>query len=240
MMNRVKVITWNMGGFRFQKKQAQAWAYLENTLKPDIALLQEVGRSKFDSLCADGRAFAYQGSKFGTMIFCRDDFARKVRQNEALSLCSSEVYISAVDLLGLAEPLSIMSVHVNPDKMFKANLRKLVEILGQALRTRPIIVGGDFNACRRYDVVHKKNVCGWFFEEMKKIGFFDCHYGLHGEEKRTYWSKKTSEPYQDDHFFAPANWKGRIISCDVLPYDSAKRLSDHGPAELIIELPKMI
>jgi len=237
-MHRLKVTTWNMGGFAFRKKQLEAWAYLENMLKPDIALLQEVARSRFDSLWARGRAFAYQGATFGTMVFCADDLARKVRPNETMSNCSSEMYISAVDLLGFAEPLAIMGVHVNPDKMFKAHLRKLVEILGQALRRKPVIVGGDFNACRHYDVVHKKNICGWFFEAMKEIGFFDCHYGLHGEEKRTYWSKKTTEPYQDDHFFAPADWKGRIISCDVLPYDPTKRLSDHGPVELVIDLPE--
>jgi exonuclease III len=225
-----------MGGFAFRKRQAEAWAYLENMLKPDIALLQEVARSKFDSLCANGRAFAYQGAKFGTMVFCSDDLSARLRPEESLSHCSSEVYISAIELLELAEPLSIMSVHVNPDKMFKANLRKLVEILDQALRRKPVIVGGDFNACRLYDVVHKKNTCGWFFEAMKGIGFFDCHYGLHGEEKQTYWSKKTSEPYQDDHFFAPAAWKDRIVSCDVLPYDPAKGLSDHGPVELVVDL----
>jgi hypothetical protein len=59
------------------------------------------------------------------------------------------------------------------------------------------------------------------------------------KEKQTYWSKKTSEPYQDDHFFAPAAWKDKIVGCEVLPYDPTARMSDHGPVELVIDLPEL-
>jgi exonuclease III len=237
-LDEVRVITWNMGGFAFRKKQAEAWAYLENTLKPDIALLQEVPRSKFDELSKKGRAFAYHGGKLGTMVYCAEGFSAKVEADETMSHCSSEMYLAAADVLAFLCPFVLISAHVNPDKEHKAHLRKLIEMLDQAGHARPIIIGGDFNACRHYDEVYKRNACSWFFDGMRRIGFYDCHFGLHGEEKRTHWSKKTSEPYQDDHLFVSSDWKDRIISCDILPYDPAKRLSDHGPVELVIDLPE--
>jgi endonuclease/exonuclease/phosphatase family metal-dependent hydrolase len=225
-----------MGGFAYQKKQVEAWPYLENTLKPDIALLQEVPCSIFDKWRECRQGFAYQGAAFGTMIFCAQDFAGKTIANDDHSFRQSDIYVSAVDVRLKAKPIAIMSVHVYPGKQQKKTLTKLLGFLEQALCLKPTIVGGDFNACRHYDVIYKKNSYSWFFEEMERIGFYDCHFGLHGKEKQTYWSKKTAEPYQDDHIFVPADWKNRIIRCDVLPYDPTRGMSDHGPIELVIDL----
>lgn len=38
----MKVLTWNLGYWQHQAYNAEAWAYLLNVIRPDIALLQEV------------------------------------------------------------------------------------------------------------------------------------------------------------------------------------------------------
>lgn len=38
----MKVLTWNLGYWQHRAHHAEAWSYLRNTIRPDIALLQEV------------------------------------------------------------------------------------------------------------------------------------------------------------------------------------------------------
>jgi len=236
---RLKILTWNMGGFAYRNKQAEAWRHLAGVLKPDIALLQEVPCAPPRLSPENGSVLAYHGKKYGTAIFAAPDFVETVSPHEMAAFCSSRLYISAVDVLGFADPLVLMSVHVYPGNAQKGHLRMLTEVLEQARRSKPVIVGGDFNACRHYDLVYKRNAYRWFFEEMERIGFVDCHYRLHHREKQSYWSKRTKEPYQDDHFFAPEDWASRIVSCDVLSYDPVSGISDHSPVELVMNLPKL-
>lgn len=236
MSSGMKIVSWNMGGFAYQKKQIEAWACLENDLKPDIALLQEVPRSKFDELDECRQGFSYQGAAYGTMIFCGQALATNAVENAERSIRTAEMYVSAIDFCLSERPIAIMSVHANPGKLQKEALKRLLDFLELVGRSVPIIVGGDFNACRHYDEIYKRNAYSWFFEYIERIGFYDCHFGLHGKEERTYWSKRTAEPYQDDHIFVPADWKNRIVRCDVLPYDPIRGMSDHGPIELNLDL----
>ncbi len=42
----LRVVIWNLGFWLHRSKHAKAWDYLRNQIKPDLALLQEVGPTK--------------------------------------------------------------------------------------------------------------------------------------------------------------------------------------------------
>lgn len=93
--------------------------------------------------------------------------------------------------------------------------------------------GADFNAARHFDEVYKRNVYGWFFAEMAKKGLYDCHWNLHAREVQSFWGRGL-EKYQDDHFFVDAASAERVKACQVIDNDHVRKLSDHGPIELLL------
>ena len=97
-----------------------------------------------------------------------------------------------------------------------------------------ILIGGDFNAARRWDEVYHRKMCTKFFDKMNAAGFGEPHWDTKHEEVQSFWGGRTQEKQQDDHFFISKAWSERVLSCNVIDNEVVRRLSDHGP--IVLEL----
>jgi endonuclease/exonuclease/phosphatase family metal-dependent hydrolase len=194
-----------------------------------MSLRQEALFELLSWVLAEGAFFpqvpAWEGQDAGTAVFVRGGAPATPRP-----LVVPGSLISAVDVLGIGGAVTVVSVHVDT-KDQKKNLQALVDVLSPFAGT-PVIIGGDFNACRHWDTVRGSNTYGWFFEAMTEKAFHDCHFGLHEREVQSFWGHQAKEAYQLDHFFADRGSAGRVRACDVITTDDTRRMSDHSPVLL--------
>jgi endonuclease/exonuclease/phosphatase family metal-dependent hydrolase len=100
-----------------------------------------------------------------------------------------------------------------------------------------IIIGGDFNAARRFDTEHPRRAQGhkhtpWFEEVQQRYQLTDAHWYCNKREVATY------RKYQDDHIFVSNNLEKKIVKCKVMSGKTLEWLSDHKPVMLELNLKK--
>ncbi len=227
----MRIVTWNMGcgpRSRYRKLHDEAWAYLREELKPDVALVQEalvdklreVGRECDVTLCD----LASDKVEAGTAVVVR---CAGVAPGPLLRV-SPSTYMPTTSVLTSEGPIVFASVHVYPGEQLHADLARIVTLLETILSGGPAIVGGDFNSARRFGGRHKK-----FFAAVKAAGFHDTHWGIHGREVQSFF---TRGEVQDDHVFVSAAWDTKVISCDIIDNAVVRLLSDHGPVVLELDV----
>ena len=91
-------------------------------------------------------------------------------------------YTASCEVRSAAGPLVVVSVHVYPGDKQHADLQRLSELLGPISAQRPILVGGDFNAARRFDEVYGGRRFRTFFAAMDAAGLHDVHWRIHDRE----------------------------------------------------------
>jgi endonuclease/exonuclease/phosphatase family metal-dependent hydrolase len=235
----MRIVTWNLGcgppSSQYRKRHAEAWRYLLEELRPDVAVVQEALVTKIDearrdhsvTLCDLGPKVAA-----GTAILVR---ALGTRVAPAVAV-SPQTYTATAEIITPAGPLTITSVHVYPGEQQHADMKRLVELLGSTPPGRIVLVGGDFNAARRWDEVHGGKRYAAFFAAMKTAGLHEVHWGVHGREVQSFWGRQMKEAYQDDHFFITNAWASRVRSCNVIDNEVVRRVSDHGPVEMELDV----
>lgn len=213
----------------------EAWRYLVEELRPDVALVQEALVTVPAALAGRGR-FIAQGAwrkecRWGSGVYVP---ALEVTDIDAVD-CEG-VHAAAAIVNGPTGPVLVTSVHVGTQPEQERWLATLTEALGTKLPEHRMIVGGDFNAARRFDEVHGYTNYKAFFAGMQARGFFECHWRKNGREVQSFWGRKTVEKYQDDHFFVNESLGPQVVSCEVIDNADVRRLSDHGPAVLVIDV----
>jgi endonuclease/exonuclease/phosphatase family metal-dependent hydrolase len=234
----MRFVSWNMGcggPSKFRKTHEAAWEYLLSELRPDVALVQEALIAA--SACMKGR---------GALLMSDDKnrdngaalFVRQGLEATRVPMKSPHAFLAAADISGPEGMFRTVSVHLYPHsgEAHQANLRLLFDALKAAMTKPPItggrfVAGGDINAARHFDVVYEKKTYAKFFASVAKRGLHDCHFGLHGQDERTFWGKGE---YQLDHFFVEESAKASVRKCDVITTAETRRLSDHSP--LVLEL----
>ena len=235
----MRIVTWNMGcGPRvsqYRRSHNEAWEYLVKELRPDVAMVQEALVSNLEearsshtvTVCRLGPSVVA-----GTAVL-----TRALETATAPTIAVSEhTYAVTTKVNTAAGAFTAVSVHVYPGEEHHADLERLVELLRATLRGRRVLVGGDFNAARRFDAVYGGQKHQRFFTAMERAGFHEAHWGVHGREVQSFWGRQTKESYQDDHFFLSSEWQARVRSCDVVDNESVRRLSDHGPVVLELDV----
>lgn len=235
----MRIVTWNMGcnipASTYRKHHDEAWTYLLDELRPDIALVQEAVVAKMQAARDFKVTLCELASKYdaGTAVLLRNN----MEASEAPKISvSSATYVATVRVGTSAGAMQVASVHVYPGKEQHADLARLVELIGSTLADQPLVIGGDFNAARHFDTVYGGKKYGRFFEAMGSAGFHDAHWGLHAREVQSFWGKKAKELYQDDHFFISKTWASRVLSCEVKDNEIVRRVSDHGPVVLELDV----
>jgi len=235
----MRVVTWNMGcgptASRYRKSHGEAWDYLLRELRPDVALVQEALVAKIHDARRDHSVTLCEiGSNVtvGAAVLVRG-FETHTAPAVAVS---PHTYAVTVEVRTPAGPLTVLSVHVYPGEEQHADLRRLVDLLGGSFAGGTLLVGGDFNAARRFDEVYGGKKHAAFFAAMKTAGLHEVHWGIHGREVQSFWGPQTKEAYQDDHFFISNGWAARVRSCRVVDNEVVRRLSDHGPVEMELDV----
>ncbi len=221
---------------RYRKLHDEAWSYLLDELRPDVALVQEALVTKLEAARRD-HAVTICGLEpsvlAGTAVLVR---GLESGAGPALDI-SPHTYAVPVEVQTAAGPLVVVSVHVYPGEKQHADLARLVAELARALPGRPALVGGDFNSARHFDTVYGGKKHATFFDSMGTAGFHQAHWALHGREVQSFWGKQAKEKYQDDHFFLSQRWAPRVRTCEVVDNDLVRRVSDHGPVVLELDVP---
>jgi endonuclease/exonuclease/phosphatase family metal-dependent hydrolase len=214
----VRFVSWNMGcggPSKFRKTHEAAWEYLLSELRPDVALVQEALTAA--SAWTKGR---------GALLMSDDKnpdngaalFVRQGLDATRVPMKSPHAFLAAADISGPEGAFRTVSVHLYPHsgEAHQANLRLLFDKLKAAMTTGRFVAGGDINAARHFDVVYKKKTYAKFFASVAKRGLHDCHFGIYGQDERTFWGKGE---YQLDHFFVEESGKALVRKCEVVTTD---------------------
>ena len=225
-------VLWNMGcgprPAKYRKTHAEAWRYLLDDLKPDVALVQEALLRHEAIPRQHGQVFwsEAKGVDSGTAVFVRAGLeARRV----VLESDGSYVAAAEVDVYGWT--VLIVSIHVGPPD-YKSHLNTAADRLGAAVRGRRFVVGGDLNAARHWDHVYGGHWFQQFFEDLSTREFYDCHWQVHQKETQSFWGRQAKHPYQCDHVFVDARTSRAVGDCRIIDNPIVRTLSDHGPLHL--------
>lgn len=109
----MRYVSWNMGCAppmaRYRTTHADAWRYLLQELRPDVALVQE---ALFSAAPISGGQLFWsedRGSESGAAIFVRNGL-----EAGRVAVQSTGSYIAAVQLTLSGNPTLVASVHVGP------------------------------------------------------------------------------------------------------------------------------
>jgi endonuclease/exonuclease/phosphatase family metal-dependent hydrolase len=228
----MRIVTWNLGYWQHSSLHEEAWNYLCNDIKPDIALLQEVKPPSWVPRAA--LLFEEYKRGWGTALFAPS----LVLHKEDFTLHPGRVAAASFALDGDVF-LFVASIHapIINGRVFP-HLAEIFEELESHLAHKSIIVGGDLNSARSAEKTWPGNGHGPFFERIDTGDtWIDCCRRFNAEELQTFF-RDSCKPYQDDHVFVSRDLGSRIRVCDVINNDLTRRVSDHIPlvAELDLSL----
>jgi len=220
----------------YRRVHSDAWSYLLGELRPDVSLVQEALLIKLSEAREDHAVTVCDltaGVEAGTAILSPGD-RREATAN--LSVRPDTTYAVTADVRTPVGLLTVASVHVFPGKYLHADLHRLIVLLRELSVGRPVLVGGDFNASRRFDEVYGGRRHEVFFSAMASAGLHDVHWAIHRQEVQSFWGRQAQREYQLDHFFISSEWAHRVRSCNIVDDDIVRRLSDHAPMLLDLDV----
>lgn len=221
--NIMKIVTWNMAYCHRQRFNREAWDYLVNEIRPDIALLQEVNPP--DSIGNENLFYTPIGGtrNWGSAIYTQLSLEHVPFESHNGWVAAGEVSLPDDSKLIVASiHAQIINGYVFP------NLGEIFDNLSSVLTGKSFAVGGDLNSCRLLDEVYGSKHHSAFFDKIESGDFFNCHRKFHAREQQTFWGR-TQNPYQDDHLFVSQNLSEQVVSCEVLTNERILTLSDHSP-----------
>lgn len=124
----MRFVTWNMGcgprASSYRKTHDEAWHYLFDELRPDVAIVQEAMHARLDRERADRVVFRNKpdGLDAGSAILVRG-----LDASEADAITAAQTYAVCVRLGDLARSCTVIGVHVYPGDQQQLALRSLVE-----------------------------------------------------------------------------------------------------------------
>ncbi len=232
----MKLATWNLGfAFgTFRKTHAEAWKYLREEIRPDVALLQEASFPELGT--GEDIVLRPVYRDWGTAIYARRFPLREVvLRRYPRGVNRGRVTVATVRVR--SRELALASVHAPVIKNeVHPHLDRIFDELEELFKNRSLIVAGDLNSARACEEVWPDSGHGPFFERIESGPFVDLHWLSHRKEIQTFFRKDMSLCLQDDHIFASPDLAKRSASCDVLDNKTTRRLSDHLPIVAEIDI----
>ena len=224
----MKILAWNLGYWQFRRHHMDAWAYLRNELKPDIALLQEVCPPPLE----DGENLVFEEihNGWGTALYGKGVSLDRVFLEEY----PGRIAAALVQMSG-EQVFYAASVHAPIiEKRVFPHLDNIFDEIEAVFSKGTFVIGGDLNSARLAEEVWPGHGHGPFFKRIDSGRFFDCCRKFHPEEIQTFFRPNQIHPFQDDHLFVSADLEDRVVACDVIHNKVTRRVSDHIP--LVAEL----
>lgn len=219
----MRVVTWNLGYWQFRRRHAEAWEYLRNEIKPDIALLQETCPREM----GDDEILLFEPvhGGWGTAIYSTGLQLTPV----GMTRYPGRVVAAKIDSPGDGSAY-VASIHapIINGRVFP-HLDRILDDVESAFGASAAIFGGDLNSARLAEQVWPGNGHGPFFERLESGPWVDCHWRLHRQEIQTFFRQGQVHPFQDDHLFVSADLAPRVLSCRVIHNEITRRVSDHIP-----------
>lgn len=131
----------NIPASAYRKHHDEAWAYLLDELKPDIALVQEAVVAKMRAAHDFNVTLCDLLPKYdaGTAVLVGNG----VEASEVPKISvSSATYVATTKVSTPAGLLNVAAVHVYPGEEQHADLRKIVEVLRSSFAEQASVVGG--------------------------------------------------------------------------------------------------
>jgi len=251
---RIRIATWNMGHWQHSEKAKQAWEYLDKTVAPDIALVQEavpiseqmgficLNTTNQGSLIGNERTVWQEIDKkrnWGSGVLTKSFPLREVHfQNSyagaviaAEIMLPSRTILTAISLYGMIDQYGYSTTTLH--RIFS----DINPLLRGKMGERKIILGGDFNASLQWDSVQQGGSSHKiFFERVKDFGLVDCLERFHPGQVQTLRHPKSEVLWQNDYIFASTELIGSLISCDVVDEPVVHELSDHNPVIAVFDI----
>ncbi|MBN2002619.1 MAG: endonuclease/exonuclease/phosphatase family protein [Anaerolineae bacterium] len=239
----LKLVTWNMAFWSHRTYLEEAWEYLLQKTDADIFLFQESYPSQG---LKDGSNFLWSEigdtRKWGTGIYSKKHPLQRVDVTtiHTGSLVVGEVTITdtmkltVVSLYGVLEAVgrelyAITSLH--------RMLSDLTGILnGHIGGKRNIILGGDLNASLQCDLSYGGRAHEIFFQRLEDFKLMNCFTPFFDDFVQTHRHSRSKKPWQNDYFFISKTLSKNLKSCVVIDDENVRRLSDHNPVVIEIEL----
>jgi endonuclease/exonuclease/phosphatase family metal-dependent hydrolase len=225
----VKIVTWNLGYRQHRHYHDEAWVFLCDELRPDLVLLQEAKPPPWNPKHGILLEELTHGS--GTAIYAPSlSLSRK-----PFSAYPGRVASALIDI-GSETRLFVASVHapIIGGRVFP-HLAGILTALEAMRGSRGAIVGGDLNSARLSEVVRPGCGHGPFWDRIDRGDpWVDCCRRFHQREVQTLFGERAVHPFQADHVFVSRSLGGRVTACDVVDTELTRRVSDHIP--IVVEL----
>jgi exonuclease III len=229
----MRVVTWNMGFWQYRPHHDDAWTYLRQELRPDLALLQEV--REVPLVDDEARVYSVAWRGWGTAIVARG--LRLDPIEIAVDLGGRKGYVVGARCHGDdGDSFVAVSVHapILGGRVFPY-LDRIFEAVEDATKGERFIVGGDLNSARLAETLWPGYGHGPFWERIARGPFVDCYQRFHAEERRTVFHPRGTSPLQDDHLFMSRDLVPGLRSCEVVEDVVTRRVSDHVPLFAVVE-----
>ena len=242
---RIKIGTWNLN--RSKQQLPMQLKYLRNTLKLDLAFLQETYNP--NPLRAQGQPCSVfrccidkNGKKlhWGSTIWTRDLPLKKFSLDGYLGQPGRVV--GATTTLPDSTSLYLVCIHVptgDNNRYVFPNLETVFCELDVKLTGTRGIIGGDLNTARKLGIRWPKYGHREFWASIDRGRFVDCHYSRHSDERQTFYrrnAKLDKLKIQDDHLFVTSLLEKQFKDCKVINTPKARELSDHLPVIATLDL----
>ena len=262
-----RVVTWNMNhGFRSTRQRSAAWTFLSETVRPDVALLQETSTPPDTSEHAvhkpegigGGRNWGSAVVSFGPSLSeVTHARTRSSTKDAPLMVTLTGTVMIADAVLEDASTVTLVSLYGAIEYGYAVTTvhKQLGDLtpLFDSNRRDQIILGGDLNCSTQLAAPHRvrhENL----FQRIQRFGLVD----LLGQTKnrrtplsdcvcddapscghvQTHRHPRSAVPWQDDYLFASSKLADRLVDCYALDDGEPDpwSLSDHCPIVADFEL----
>ena len=258
-MRQFRVATWNMDSWKRSKASREfAWRWLQETVRPDIALLQEaiplegVGQVVWKGDGIDrNRPWASAVVSFGPAIKevrrwkgRYDRSAKDLHQTYPGTLA-----IAMIELLHRASIVVVSMYGMLDDGYASTTVHRLITDLNPLLDStqgKRVIIGGDLNCSTQFDQPYGR-IHQNLFERFEAYGLVNLTRATRNQRSalddcpceeapdcghvRTQRHRRSDKPWQTDYILASHHLAGKVIGCEVVDEGSPNPwgFSDHCP-----------
>ncbi len=237
----IKIVTWNMDHWkRTREAREMAWNYLDQTIAPDIALVQEAvpPTDRIDSetvLWLEISRTRKWGSGVLTKSFPLQE--AQFQNSHPGSLVVADVELPHGVALTVASLYGLLDDNGYATTTLHRMLSDLTSLLHGKRRKRKIVIGGDFNASTQWDEHYPQDPSHRIvFDRLKDFGLEDCLARFHPTHVQTNRHPKSNVPWQNDYIYASKEVADSLLSCYVIDDPEVYDLSDHNPVVAVFDI----
>jgi len=235
----MKIITWNMDYWKRNSEQRElAWNYLLDTVKPDIALIQEIVPPETSYKSHHVLYHEIDGKrKWGTVIISKYPIHKEIYTNKsypgASALIVAEIKVSDTFLL------TVINVYgqLDPNGYATTTMHHILSDLTTVLYnkgSRNIIFGGDFNVSEQFNEKYDCPSHKLVFDRIEDFGLINCTKKFYDNHIQTHVHSKSTFEWQNDYIFVSKNIIDQVTSCVVINEIALLQYSDHYP--VVVEM----